>query len=73
MDSVGEGEGGMIWENSADTYTVPHVQEMTGASLVYEARHPKPVLWDSLEDGGGEGGGKGVEDVDDMCVPLANS
>ena len=52
---------------------MPHVQEMTGASLVYEARHPKPLLWDSLEDWGGEGGGKGVEDVDDMCVPLANS
>ena len=26
LDSVGEGEGGMIWENSIETYTLPHVK-----------------------------------------------
>ena len=24
--SVGEGEGGMIWENSMETYTLPYVK-----------------------------------------------
>ena len=25
LDAVGEGEGGMIWENSIETYTLPYV------------------------------------------------
>ena len=25
LDSVGEGEGGMIWENSTETYILPYV------------------------------------------------
>ena len=26
LDSVGEREGGMIWENSIETYTLPYVK-----------------------------------------------
>jgi len=26
LDSVGEGEGGMIWENSIEAYALPHVK-----------------------------------------------
>ena len=26
LDSVGEGEGGMIWENSIETYILPYVK-----------------------------------------------
>ena len=26
LDSVGEGEGGMIWENSTETCTLPYVE-----------------------------------------------
>ena len=32
LDSVGEGEGGMIWENSTETCTLPCVKQMTSAS-----------------------------------------
>ena len=49
LDSVGEGKGGMIWENSIETYTVPYVKQMTSASLMHEAGHPEPVLWDNPE------------------------
>ena len=28
---------------------------------MYEAGHPKLVLWDNLEGSGGEGGGQGVQ------------
>ena len=49
LDSVGEGEGGMIWENSIETYTLPHVKQMAGASLMHEAGHPKLMLWDNPE------------------------
>lgn len=47
LDSVGEGEGGMIWENSIEAYTLPRVKQMTSASLMQEAGHPKPVFWDN--------------------------
>ena len=31
LDSVGEGKGGMIWENSIETCTLPYVKQMTSA------------------------------------------
>ena len=27
LDSVGEGEGGMIWENGTETRTLPYVKQ----------------------------------------------
>ena len=32
LNSVGEGEGGIIWENSTETCTLPYVKQMTSAS-----------------------------------------
>ena len=61
LDSVG-GEGGMIWENSIETCLLPYVKEMASASLMHEAGHPKPALWDNPEGRGGEGGGRRVQD-----------
>ena len=59
LDSVGESKGGMIWENSIETYTLPYVKQMTSASSIHEAGHPKPVLWDNPEGWGGERRGRG--------------
>ena len=59
LDSLGEGKGGMIWENSIETCILPYVKQMTSASLMHEAGHSKPVLWDNPEGWGGEGGGSG--------------
>ena len=52
----------MIGENNIETYTLPHVKEMTSASLMHEAGHPKLVFCDNPEGWGGEGGGRGVQD-----------
>ena len=49
LDSVGKGEGGMIWENTIQTYTLSYVKQTTSASLMHEAGHPKLVLCDNLE------------------------
>ena len=49
LDSVEEGGGGMIWENSTETYTLPYVKQMTSESSRHEAGHSKPVLWDNPE------------------------
>ena len=61
LDSVG-GEGEMICENSIETYTLPYAKQIKGASLMYDAGHPKPVLCDNLEGQGVEGGSKGLQD-----------
>jgi len=46
---------------------------MISASLMHEAGHSKPVLWDNPEGWGGEGGGKGVQDGGNTVIPLADS
>ena len=45
---------------------------MASASLMHEAGHPKPVLWDNPEQGG-ERGGRRVQDWGDTCIAVANS
>ena len=71
LNSVGEGKGGMIWENSIETCILPYVKEMTSASLMHEAGHSKPVLWDNPEGWDGEGGV--VQDRGDTCAAMADS
>ena len=41
--------------------------------MIYDAGHPKPVLCDSLEGWGVEGGRGGVQDAGDACLSVANS
>ena len=61
---MGEGEGGMIRENSIEAYILPYVKHIyfTYPSSMHEAGHSKPVLWDNPEGWSGEGGGRGVQD-----------
>ena len=73
LDSMGEGKGGMIWENSIETCILPYVKQMTSASLMHEAGHSKPVLWDNPEGWGGEGDGRGVQDGGDTWTLMADS
>ena len=63
---LGEGEGGMIWENSTKTCILPYVKYITSPSSVHETGHSKPVHWDNPEGWDGEGGGRGVQDVGHM-------
>ena len=49
LDSVGGGEGGIIWENSVETCTLPYAKQMTRASSMHETGHPKRVVWDNPE------------------------
>ena len=55
LDSVGEGEGGMIWENSIETCLLPYVKQMTSPSSMHQTGHSKPGHWDSSEGREGEG------------------
>ena len=62
MDSVGGGEGGMIWENSTETCILIYVKQITNPGSMHEIGHSGPVHWDNPEGWTAEGGGKGVQD-----------
>ena len=62
LDSVGEGKGGMIWENSIETCILPYVKQMTSPSPTHEIGHSKPVHWDNPEGCDGREVGGGVQD-----------
>ena len=72
LDSVGEGEGGMIWENSIETYILPYVKQITSPVSMHETGCSGPVHWDDPEGWDGEGGGRGVQDGN-TCTPMADS
>ena len=36
LDSVGEAEGGMIWENGIETYILSYVKQITSQGLMHE-------------------------------------
>ena len=59
---MGEGEGGMIWENGIETCIISYKKRITSPGLVHDAECSGLVHWDDPEGGYGEGGGKRVQD-----------
>ena len=66
LDSVGEGEGGMIWENSIETCILSYVKQIASPGSMHETGCSGLVHWDDPEGWDGEGGGKGVQDREHM-------
>ena len=66
LDSVGEGEGGMIWENSTETCILSYVKQITSPGSMHETGCSGLVRWDDSEGRNGEGGGRGVQDGEHM-------
>ena len=64
--SVGEGEGGMIWENSIETCILLYVKQITSPGSMCETGCSMLVHWDDPEGWDGEGGGSGVQDGEHM-------
>ena len=60
--SVGEGKGGMIWENIIETFILPYVKQIASSGSMHETGCSGPVHWDDPEGWDGEGGGRGVQD-----------
>ena len=54
LDSVGEGEGGMIWENGIETCIISYVKRITSPGLMHDTGCLGLVHWDDPEgwDGG---------------------
>ena len=72
LDSVGEGKGGMIRENSIETCILPYVKQMTNPRSMHETGHPKLVHWDNPERWMGREVGEGFR-MRDTCTPMADS
>ena len=62
LDSVEEGKGGMIWENSIETCVLSYVKQITSPSLMHETGRLGLVHWDNPQGWDGEGGGRMVQD-----------
>ena len=57
MDSVGEGEGGDIWENGIETCIISCTKRVASPGSMHDTGCVGLVHWDDPEGGYGEGGG----------------
>ena len=60
LDSVGEGEGGMIWENGIETCKISYVKQIASLGLMHDTGCSGLVHWDDPE------GWDGVQDGEHM-------
>ena len=62
LDSVGEGKGGMIWENGIETCILSYKKRIASPGLIHDTGCLGLVHWDNPEGLYGEGSGRGVQD-----------
>ena len=62
LDSVGEGESGMAWENGAEICILSYVKRIACPGSMQDTGCLGLVHWDGPEGWYGEGGGSGVQD-----------
>ena len=68
---MGEGEGGMIWENDIETCILSFVKQIASPGSKHETGCSGLVHWDDPEGWDGERGGRGVQDGE-TCTPVAD-
>ena len=66
LDSVGEGKGVKIWENSFETCILSYVKWIASPGSMHGTGCSGLVPWDDPEGWDGEGGGWGVQDGEHM-------
>ena len=62
MDSAGEGEGGMIWENGIETCIISYKKRITSLGSMQDTGCLGLVHWDDPERWYGERGGMELQD-----------
>ena len=65
---MGEGEGGMIWENGIETCIISYMKQIASTVSMHDTGCLGLVHWDDPEGWYKEGGGRGVQDGD-TCIP----
>ena len=59
---MGEGKGGMIWENGTQTFIISYVKQFASPGLIHDTGCLELVHWDDPEGWYGEGRGRGLQD-----------
>ena len=70
LDSVGEGEGGMIWENGIETCIISYMKRVASPGLMHDTGNLGLVHWDDPKGRYGEGG---EFRMGNTCIPVADS
>ena len=71
LDSVGEHDGGMIWENGIETCII-YVKQIASPGLMHDTGCLGLVHWDDPEGWYGEGGGRWFR-MGNTCTLMADS
>ena len=69
---MGEGEGGMIWENGTGTCIISYEKRITSPGSMHDTGCLGLVHWDDPEGWYGEGEGEGFR-MGNTCIPVADS
>ena len=59
---MGEGEGGMMWENGTETRIISYMERVASPGSMPDTGYLGLVHWDDPEGWNGEGGGRRVQD-----------
>ena len=66
LDSVGEGEGGMIWENGIEIRIISYMERVASPGSMHDTGCLGLVHWDGPEGWYGERGRRRVQDGEHM-------
>ena len=66
MDSTGEGEGRIVWENGIETCILSYVKWIASPGSMHATVCSGLVHWDDPEGWDGEEGGRGVQAGEQM-------
>ena len=72
MDSVGEEEGGMIWENGIETCILSYMIRIASPGSMHDTGCSGLVHWDDPGDSMGREKGGGFR-MGNTCTPVADS
>ena len=67
---MGEGEGGMIWENGIEICIISYMKRVTSRGSMHDTGCLGLVRWNDPEGWYGEGGGFRMGNT---CIPVADS
>ena len=63
---MGEGKGGMIWENAIETCIISYVKQIASPGSMHDTGCLGLVHWDDPEGWDGEGGEREVQEGEHM-------
>ena len=72
LDSEGEGEDGMIWENGIETCIIPYMKRIASPGLMHEQDAWGWYTGMTQRDGTGREEGGGFR-MGNMCIPVVDS